>query len=104
MMVVESCAFTVPAAPPDTLTMFTCGDVAFEATLTVTVMDGQLWPAASESLLVATGPPGKDQPEPVMDANVSPAGSVSATVTFPPVAAFPTFVTVIVYVAFCWPC
>jgi hypothetical protein len=37
-MVVESVAFALADPPPDTLAEFTCGEVALEATFTVTVM------------------------------------------------------------------
>ena len=39
-MVVESVAELAASPPPDTLTEFTWGEVAFAATLTVTVMGG----------------------------------------------------------------
>jgi hypothetical protein len=32
--------FAVADPPPDTLTLFTCGEVAFSATFTVTVIAG----------------------------------------------------------------
>jgi hypothetical protein len=38
MIVVESFAFAFAAPPPDTVTVFTCGEVALAATFTVTVM------------------------------------------------------------------
>ena len=38
MIVVESLALAVAEPPPETLTWFTWGDVAFAATFTVTVM------------------------------------------------------------------
>jgi hypothetical protein len=41
LIVVESLAEAEPVMPPpDTLTWFTCGDVAFAATFTVTVIVG----------------------------------------------------------------
>jgi hypothetical protein len=40
MIVVESLPFAVADPPPDTLTEFTCGEVAFAATLTVTAIAG----------------------------------------------------------------
>jgi hypothetical protein len=39
-MIVESVALAGADAPPDTLAEFTCGDVAFCATFTVTVIGG----------------------------------------------------------------
>jgi hypothetical protein len=39
-IVVESVAFALPDPPPDTLTAFTCGEVALVATFTVTVIGG----------------------------------------------------------------
>lgn len=39
-MLVESVAFALPDPPPDTLTAFTCGEVALVATFTVTVIAG----------------------------------------------------------------
>jgi hypothetical protein len=45
-----------------------------------------------------------DQPVPVSPVAVSPAGSVSVTVTVPDVAAVPTFDTVIAYAAPVCPC
>ncbi len=38
VMTVESLALAVPRPPPETETWFTCGDVAFAATFTVTMM------------------------------------------------------------------
>jgi len=38
--VVESVAFAAAEPPPNTLTAFTCGDVALAATFTVTVIAG----------------------------------------------------------------
>ena len=40
MMVVESVALAVADPPPDTPTLFTCGEVALAATFTVTVIAG----------------------------------------------------------------
>jgi len=40
MIVVESAALAVAEPPPDTLTEFTCGEVALVATFTVTVIAG----------------------------------------------------------------
>jgi hypothetical protein len=40
MITVESLAFAVAEPPPDTLTLFTCGDVALAPTFTVTVIAG----------------------------------------------------------------
>jgi hypothetical protein len=40
LTVVESVVVTLAAPPPETLTEFTSGDVAFEATLTVAVIAG----------------------------------------------------------------
>jgi hypothetical protein len=40
VMVVESLAFAVDEPPPETLTWFTCGELAFDATFTVTVIAG----------------------------------------------------------------
>jgi hypothetical protein len=37
---VESVAFAPAEPPPDTLTLFTCGDAALAPTFTVTVMAG----------------------------------------------------------------
>jgi hypothetical protein len=39
-IVVESVALAAADPPPDTLAWFTCGDAAFDATFTVTVMAG----------------------------------------------------------------
>jgi hypothetical protein len=39
-MIVESLAFAAADPPPDTLTWFTCGEVALAPTLTVTVIAG----------------------------------------------------------------
>jgi hypothetical protein len=38
IIVVESVAAALPDSPPDTLTWFTCGELALDATFTVTVM------------------------------------------------------------------
>jgi hypothetical protein len=40
MITVESLAFAVVEPPPDTLTLFTCGDVAPAFTFTVTAIAG----------------------------------------------------------------
>jgi hypothetical protein len=40
MIPVESVAFTVEEPPPETLTLFTCGEAALAATFTVTVIAG----------------------------------------------------------------
>jgi hypothetical protein len=37
---VESVAFAVAEPPPETLTLFTCGEVALATTFTVTVIAG----------------------------------------------------------------
>jgi len=39
-MIVESLEVAVADVPPDTITWFTCGEVAFAATFTVTVIAG----------------------------------------------------------------
>ena len=40
IMVVKSVALALAEPPPDTLTAFTCGDGAFPATITTTVIGG----------------------------------------------------------------
>jgi hypothetical protein len=40
MIVVESLAFAFTEPPPETVTVFTCGEAAFAATFTVTVIVG----------------------------------------------------------------
>ena len=40
VMIVESVAEALTEPPPETLTEFTCGETAFDATLTVAVMGG----------------------------------------------------------------
>jgi hypothetical protein len=40
VILVVSAAFADEDPPPDTVTEFTCGDVAFDFTFTVTVIDG----------------------------------------------------------------
>jgi hypothetical protein len=40
LIIVESVMLAVAEPPPETLTEFTCGDVAFPATLTVTAIAG----------------------------------------------------------------
>jgi hypothetical protein len=40
MITVESFAFAGAEPPPETLTWFTCGELAFDATFTVTVIAG----------------------------------------------------------------
>jgi hypothetical protein len=40
MIVVESLPFAVADPPPNALTAFTCGEVAFAATFTVTAIAG----------------------------------------------------------------
>src|SRR5580658_6697595 len=100
-MAVESAIPTLLAfPPPETLARFTCGELAFAATFTVTIMGGYTWPAASTSLRVQVLPaqvhpaPGAT---PVIDTRVSPEGSVSVTVTVPNVGLVALwFVTVMV--------
>jgi hypothetical protein len=40
VILVESVVLADEDPPPDTVTEFTCGDVAFDFTFTVTVIDG----------------------------------------------------------------
>ena len=103
-IVVESLALAGVEPPPETLTWFTCGELAFEATFTVTVIAGKLDPAVS-TLLVVHVFVAQVHPVPAIDTNVSPEGTVSVTVTVPLVGPAPAaFDTVTVYVAFCCPC
>jgi hypothetical protein len=74
--------------PPDTLAVFTNVDVAFDATFTVTVNGGKLAPLFSPSFRVHEVPE-QFQPTPEREASVSPAGSVSVTVTGSAVVAPP---------------
>ena len=55
-MVVEFFAVDVAEPPPDTLASLTSGDVAFDATSTVTVTAGYENPAFSTSLRVQVSP------------------------------------------------
>jgi hypothetical protein len=48
--VVGSTAFALAEPPPDTLTWLLCGELALEATFTVTVIAGKLAPALKTSL------------------------------------------------------
>jgi hypothetical protein len=93
---VTSLALDPADPPPDTLTWFTCGEVALAATLTVTVMAGYADPPAKASLREHAFAE-QFHPLPVIDTNVRPAGNVSVTVTVPlagPVAKL--FITVTV--------
>src|SRR5215472_1000320 len=90
LMVAESLPEIAEAIPPpDTLTWFVCGDDAFAATFTATVIPGYVAPFASVSLrsqVFAPPLPGHVQPLPDMDTRVSPDATVSVTVTFALVA------------------
>jgi hypothetical protein len=100
-IIVESVATAFPEPPPDTLTWLICGELALEATFTVTVIGGKLAPPFKTSL--------REQrlaehvhPAPAIETNVKLEGTVSVTVTVPLVgAAFAAFETVTEYVAFC---
>ena len=87
----------LPSFPPEMLRVFVRGDVAFAATLTVTVIWGKLIVAgrASERVHVSGTAVGalQDHPVPLMDAPVMPVGSVSVTVTCPNVAPGPALPT-----------
>jgi hypothetical protein len=105
MIGVESVVFPLPDPPPDTLTAFTCGEVAFPATFTVTVIAGKLAPPASASLRVHVVPPaGHVHPVPAIDTSVIPVGTVSVTVTVPLVGPAEAALEIVtVYVAFVCP-
>jgi hypothetical protein len=93
------------APPPDALALFVRGDVAFAATLTVTVMAVPLALAAIADVLVqvAVWPlPLHVQPVPLAALYVKPAGSVSVTVIVPEVGPVPVLLTAMVYVPV-WP-
>ena len=93
-MTVESVAvllaalLSVTAVVTDTLLTF--GDVAFPATLTVTVIAGYEAAAASTSLRVQVGRVVHVQPVPLIAVTVRPDGGVSVTETAWPAALAPT--------------
>src|SRR4029077_19704900 len=95
-MVVESLTLALGEPPPETLTWFTCGEVAAPPTLTVTVMTGYVPPLARASLRVQVGDTVQFQPVPAIETRLRPPGIVSVTVTAPPVAPDPVFPTVTV--------
>jgi hypothetical protein len=72
----------VIAPPPATLTEFTKGELAPDATFTVTAMGGKLDAAANTSDRVQVAEL-HVQPCPVIVARVRPAGRLSVTVTVP---------------------
>src|ERR1035441_7516910 len=82
--------------PPETLAVLV-RLTALVATSTTTVMGGYPAPAAKLSERVQVSVPRSAvQPAPLMAVAVSPAGSVSTTLTVPTVAALPISVTVMV--------
>jgi hypothetical protein len=98
-------AFAEAEFPPDTWTEFVCGDVAFPATVTVTVIDGKLAPPAIVFVVVHVGNVVQVHPVPAIAVIVSPVGGVSTTVTVPTVVPAPAaFDTVTVYCAPASPC
>lgn len=87
--------------PPDTEAVFVTPPGAFAAAVTVSSMAGYSCSGASDSLrMQVSSVSAQFHPAPARLSNVSPAGSVSVTVTLPDVPANPAFVTVTVYVAF----
>jgi hypothetical protein len=99
-MIVVSLVLTLGVPPPETVTWFAWGEVAFAKTLTTMVMAGYDVPAASASLRVHVLLL-HVQPVPLIDVIVSPPGAVSVTVTGPMLAPVPVFDTSTVYVPVC---
>src|SRR5581483_5444236 len=82
VMVVASVTSAEGDPPPETVAVFTCGEVALLNTFTVTVIAGYDAPAARTSLreqLLDV----QVQPAPVIDTRVMPGGMTSSTVTVP---------------------
>jgi hypothetical protein len=80
LIVVESEAEALDAPPPDTATIFTCGEEAVPETFTVTVM-GEYEALAPRTSLRLQELEAQVQPVPDMEIKVRPEGTVSVTVT-----------------------
>jgi hypothetical protein len=101
MMTVESVAVTVGEMPSESVTVFTSGEGAIDATSTVSVRGGKAEPGTNPSERVQTPlvPVTEQvQPVPVMALMAMPKGGVSLTVTTVPASEgnFPAFTAVIV--------
>jgi hypothetical protein len=87
-IVVESVVLTDREPPPEADTVFTCGDVAFDATFTATMIGGKSEPEINGPFRVQEVPE-QFQPSPERETNVRPDGRDSVTVTTSDVSGTP---------------